>query len=612
MRALAVLSVIIFHSGYLPNGFLGVDIFFVISGYLITGILQREVESGHFSLANFYLRRIRRILPLTLLVTALALALGIKTMLPDDLENLSQSIIATNFFGNNILQALTVRNYWDIANEYKPLMHTWSLGVEEQYYFGVPIVFFLIIRKRPELTLKLLTVVCAASLAAWLAPGVQDFIKFYHSPFRFWELCAGGLSALTLGRTQAAGLPRAPMWLAMTALLVAPGGLIPKELSTMACVLLSALLLTPGHRDWVTLSIISQPWVVYIGKISFSLYMWHQLVLAYGRYVWKAELTGVDLMQLLALTFVLSAASYRWIEQPFRDKRRIGTPTVLGLTSATTAATTAFSAYIYLHAGVLHDVPEMNIEAANAQRNMHAVYNQSAGVFDREFQGTPGATKVLVIGNSFGRDWINVILLSKAAAQADISYVELPDEHPQLRSRVQQADVIFTTSEEKGEIDRYKLPRDKTWVIGVKNFGVSNGYFYNHRADEYLQQRTALAPGLLEKNETIRTHTPDHYLDLIGKVIDKDRKVPVFTPDGRFISQDCRHFTKAGAGFYAELFAQQLSELIPGKPSVSRQASHGSSEPPETRQEVTRQPAQSKLHDDRRVDSRHERSKGST
>jgi peptidoglycan/LPS O-acetylase OafA/YrhL len=572
LAVLAVLAVIIFHTGHLPNGFLGVDIFFVISGYLITGILQREVESGSFSLRNFYLRRIRRILPLTLLVTALALALGIKTMLPDDLENLAQSIIATNFFGNNVLQALTVRNYWDVANEYKPLMHIWSLGVEEQYYFGVPIVFYLIIRKRPDLTLKILAVVCAASLAAWLAPGIKDFVKFYHSPFRFWELCAGGISALTLGRTQAAGLPRAPMWLALAALLVMPEGLVPKEASTLACVLLSALLLTPGHRDWITHGVISHPWVVYIGKISFSLYMWHQFVLAYGRYVWKAEITGMDIAQLLALTFALSVASYRWVEQPFRDKRRIGTPTVLGLTAATTAATTAISAYIYLHAGVLHDIPEMDIRAANAKRNMHAVYNESAKAFDREFQGNPGTTKVLVIGNSFGRDWINVILLSKAAQQADISYVELPDEHPQLRARAQKADVIFTTSEEKGELDKYQLPREKTWVIGIKNFGMNNGYFYNHRSGQYFHQRTALAPGMFEKNETIRTYTPGRYLDLMGKVMDEDRKVPVFTPDGRFISQDCRHLTKAGAGFYAEIFNQQLSELIPGNQSASKAA----------------------------------------
>lgn len=128
LRAIAVLAVIVFHFGYLSNGFLGVDIFFVISGFLITGIIYKEINDNRFSIINFYLRRIRRIIPLALFVSLVALIIGIATMLPDDLENLAQSVIATNLFSNNVLQAITVKNYWDLVNEYKPLMHTWSLG----------------------------------------------------------------------------------------------------------------------------------------------------------------------------------------------------------------------------------------------------------------------------------------------------------------------------------------------------------------------------------------------------------------------------------------------------------------------------------------------------
>ena len=147
LRALAVLPVIIFHLGYMPNGYLGVDVFFVISGFLITGIIYREVLENRFSILNFYLRRTRRIIPLVSFICVFSLLIGCFFMLPDDLENLAQSVIATNFFSNNILPVITTKNYWDILNEFKPLMHTWSLGVEEQYYLFYPLIFVFLAKK---------------------------------------------------------------------------------------------------------------------------------------------------------------------------------------------------------------------------------------------------------------------------------------------------------------------------------------------------------------------------------------------------------------------------------------------------------------------------------
>lgn len=138
LRAIAVIAVIIFHCGFLPNGYLGVDVFLVISGFLITKIIYADFLEDKYTVAVFYERRFRRIIPLVLLTVTVVLILGLLFMLPDDLENLSQSVIATNFFGNNVLQYLTVGDYWDVWNDYKPLLHTWSLGVEEQFYVIFP------------------------------------------------------------------------------------------------------------------------------------------------------------------------------------------------------------------------------------------------------------------------------------------------------------------------------------------------------------------------------------------------------------------------------------------------------------------------------------------
>lgn len=135
LRALAVVPVLLFHAGFdtFSGGFVGVDIFFVISGYLITTIIIEDMEQKRFSIVNFYERRARRILPALFLVMLVCIPFSWFWMLPDPLENFGQAIVATTLFSNNILLYIT-SGYWELASEFKPLLHTWSLGVEEQYY----------------------------------------------------------------------------------------------------------------------------------------------------------------------------------------------------------------------------------------------------------------------------------------------------------------------------------------------------------------------------------------------------------------------------------------------------------------------------------------------
>ncbi|MEZ0244667.1 MAG: acyltransferase family protein, partial [Sphingomonas sp.] len=199
LRAIAVIVVILFH-GMVPGfraGYIGVDMFFVVSGYLITGILVTELAEGRFSILRFYERRIRRIIPALMLVMLLSIPFALWLMLPDDLENFGQSLIGTTFFANNILLLITT-GYFGIEVQFKPLMHTWSLGVEEQYYLLVPLMMWVAWRlgKVRGVFIGIAAVTIVSFLACLVLARLSTRADFLLIFSRGWELGAGSLAML--------------------------------------------------------------------------------------------------------------------------------------------------------------------------------------------------------------------------------------------------------------------------------------------------------------------------------------------------------------------------------------------------------------------------------
>lgn len=562
LRAIAVVAVIAFHFGYLPNGFLGVDVFFVISGYLITGIIYREMNNNEFSVLKFYMRRTRRILPLTLFIVFVAMLIGLFVMLPDDLENLAQSIVATNIFGNNVLQAITTKNYWDVVNEFKPLMHTWSLGIEEQYYLAYPLLLLLIGKNHKKWLLPVLIMLGIASVLLYFLP-FKDFQKFYYLPFRFFELAAGGIAALYLKDRVFISSFSSIFVVGLILMLLAGNKLLPNQFVLPVTVMLTlAVIVTYDGKSSISSFVLKNKLSVAIGLISFSLYMWHQVVLAFSRYflIQKPELIHIASMSVAIV--ILSIFSYFVIEKPFRNKNKTSTRTVLSVLGLLFVVTTSSSLYIYTKGGIIRDVPELGISKNDGDRNIHAKYNARVHDYNKSFSDNPNTVKVLVIGNSFGRDWVNVLLESKFRKSLEISYIFHPFENPNLKYRADAADVIFFSTANRGDVNKLGLDTSKLFVIGTKNFGISSGYFYNYSGNDYFQQRTLMEDGYLEKNEELRQEWGSKYIDLIAKIIDKDNTVPVFTNENMFISQDCRHFTKAGAIYFSDLFEDELSKIF--------------------------------------------------
>ena len=204
LRAIAVVPVILFHVGFeiFSGGYVGVDIFFVISGYLITMILIEDIENKRFDLVYFYERRARRILPALFFVMLICIPFAWLWMLPDPLENFGQSLLSTSLFSNNFLLMITSTDYWALTGEYKPMLHTWSLAVEEQFYIVFPVLLFFLWgfgKKRAIWVISILAFISLV-LSEWGSANAK-IANFYLAPFRAWELFLGSIAAFIISKT---------------------------------------------------------------------------------------------------------------------------------------------------------------------------------------------------------------------------------------------------------------------------------------------------------------------------------------------------------------------------------------------------------------------------
>ncbi|MGY4491788.1 acyltransferase family protein [Pseudomonas sp. TE3610] len=326
LRALAVSMVVLFHYGIpgFTGGFVGVDVFFIISGYLITSIIWRQREAGQFSFIDFWTRRARRILPALFTVMACCLALGWWLLTPDEYVQLGRSVLYQAMFASNILFR-SQDGYFETASDLKPLLHTWSLSVEEQFYIVFPLLLGLLIRFSRHWRWWLLALALLSLALSIRAVDRHPAAAFFLLHMRAWELLAGGLLAvLPTGRRVMAN------WICQAASLV---GLAMLALATFtydqstAFPGLAALLPVLGTLAIIWASGQQPTWVgrllgskvlVGIGLISYSWYLWHWPVHVFARYAAVDGLTGGQVFVLLVLSLLLAYVSWRWVEQPFR------------------------------------------------------------------------------------------------------------------------------------------------------------------------------------------------------------------------------------------------------------------------------------------------------
>lgn len=329
LRAIAVLSVVAFHAfpGLLPGGFVGVDVFFVISGYLISGVISKQLAAGRFTFRDFYARRIRRILPALLVVLAACYAFGWIALLPGEYQQLSKHIAAGMGFVSNFA-LWNEAGYFDASASAKPLLHLWSLGIEEQFYLVWPLCLWGFAKLRRS-AMTLVIVVGVVSFAINLATIHMAPVAAFYSPLsRFWELQAGCLLAVL---TQNREPNRNPMP-RVVADLVSIAGAVALALSIALFNIKIAfpgwwallptggtfLLIASGPESWFSRNVLSRTALVWIGLISYPLYLWHWPILSFASIVEiGTPPVGIRIAAVFA-SGALAFATYRLIEKPIR------------------------------------------------------------------------------------------------------------------------------------------------------------------------------------------------------------------------------------------------------------------------------------------------------
>lgn len=331
LRAVAVIPVILFHMGvdWIPGGFLGVDVFFVISGYLITSIILKEFDGGVFCFSKFWLRRVRRILPVLMVVVVVTLSVGYFMLYGPDLRDLGDQGRAALLSYSNINFWLNTGGYWGALAENSPLLHTWSLSVEEQFYLLFPALLIALLRLKRENLFAIFSILTLISFVLFVY-GAHDYPKatFYLLPTRAWELGAGCLLAIAYFDNRIERRGNA-LW-AMLGICLVVGSyiLIPGDSGVSVFFIFpiigSVLIIAFSGGDRCLVGkVLSWPFLVYVGMISYSLYLWHWPVMVLGRNYFLNNELDVPILYLLPLVFIFSAASFRWVEKVTRKDRAI-------------------------------------------------------------------------------------------------------------------------------------------------------------------------------------------------------------------------------------------------------------------------------------------------
>lgn len=482
LRALAVMPVILFHAGFewFSGGFVGVDVFFVISGYLITTIIISEMAEGKFSIVNFYERRARRILPALFFVMAACLPFAFLWLTPNELKDFGQSLVAVSTFSSNIL-FWREGGYFDAAAELKPLLHTWSLAVEEQYYILFPVFLMLTWRLGVKWILILLSIVFLVSLgvAQWGAYN-SPTAAFFLLPTRGWELLVGVFTAFYLkynSHFKSHSLNQALSLLGVGMIaysIIAFDKTTPfPSLYALIPVIGTGLIILSAVPKTLIHNLLSLKIIVGIGLISYSAYLWHQPLLAFARYRSFGEISELILFTLFAISFVMAWFSWRFVEKPFRSKTKVSSRLIFKFSIIFALFFSMIGLWLHQSNGALNYYPK------EKQQVLASFIDASAYVTERhkkirllEFSKSNGKKDILIIGDSHSEDLVNAVFEAGLNSDMEFSSYYIPVKCGVLfvRDKIDRESPKYNCGSEKlsffnNDLQIQMSLADEVWII---------------------------------------------------------------------------------------------------------------------------------------------------
>ena len=614
LRALAVLPVIFFHAGFewFSGGYVGIDIFFVISGYLITTIIISDMAEEKFSIIDFYERRARRILPALFFVMAACLPFAWLLLTPNDLKDFGESLIAISFFSSNIFFWLE-DGYFSAASELKPLLHTWSLAVEEQFYILFPIFLILAWRFGVKWVLIFLLVIFFISFgtAQWGAYNAPS-ATYYLLPTRGWELLVGVFAAFylkhytyikSLALNQALSLIGFGM-IIYSVIKFDQTTPFP-SLYTLIPTIGTGLLILCAVPKTIVYKLLSFKPFVWIGLISYSAYLWHQPLFAFVKYRILGEISELILIILCLVSLLMAWFSWKFVETPFRSKTQVSGNSVLKYS--------IIFAFFFSLAGIwLH---KSNGALAYYDTEKQAVLKSFINTRDyvverhkkirlQEFSKTNQKKDILIIGDSHSEDLVNAVFETGLnnekefasyyiSVRCGVLYVADKSDREDPKSNCQnkpqsffnndlqmqmsladevwiisswmQSDVLYMFK----SIENIKTINKNIKLFGTKHFGSPSARWYNI-TDQNEWSSSVFNDGdigmysiIAETNEDIKSIADSLNVEFINTqhLICKGYNFCSNYVDGNVISHDGSHLTKHGAKILGAALRAALNDI---------------------------------------------------
>lgn len=564
IKGISIIAVVFYHLGVCKFGYLGVDIFFCVGGYLFCKNLNQRKE---IDVLQYIYKKIKRLYPLVLTVCFISLMLGYFLMLPDDYENLGEAVVASTLFSENILEAITTKNYWNIANAYKPLMHLWYVSVLFQLYLFVSILYIISIKTGNINRFKnLLISLTLVSLILNIMP-FEAAAKFYYLPFRLFEFTLGGLMAYYTLETLELSYRRYIVLSVITilvCLLILPEDFLNKNtryyIIPFLVPVVIACINSKDNSSFFYRNAMLLKFLSFVGRMSYSIYIWHQFLIAFLLYSVLTHFSLLSIVIFLILLSFISIISFLFFEKGssilFSNKLLTKFSVVLMLISNIT-----FGFFIYFNAGFTRDVPELDIYEANVHRGMHAEYVDKPYLWNKDFTDSR-KKNILVFGNSFGRDFANILNESSLADRIEIFYYPndkvTENKISYIKQLADEADYVFCAlGPGTGDLNPIlinTIAKEKLYIVGDKKFGYSNGIIYTRRfKNDYFSSIAEVDYELIQSNAFMKEKYGNHFIDMYDVVLHGKNHVRVFTDNNKFISQDTTHLTKAGAVYYAKM-----------------------------------------------------------